>query len=710
MANRTVSVELKLAAEQYKREAEEAKLKTEGLDRAVTELDRDVKKIPTDAEKAALALKMMGTEAGSVGDKFQSIGDRSTALRVLDQRIKESQAEVRKLGEEFVKTGDVDVFRKLGNSDSALRGLRDLRKSIVGVVEDAGDEGGQGFVRRFTNKIGGGADAMTQGLSNIPWAGIIFKPLAAAMGAVPPEVQIAIGGIIVTGIAASAALIGAALNGVLLAGVGLGGIGLGIAAQFSNPLVHNAFAALGTDIMSQFRSITDVFVNPLVQSARIFGAAWQSMLPGLRVDFEALSKMVAPLASGLAGLFTSMAPGLGEAFAAAGPVLREFSAQLPGLGSAISDMFSSLAGGQKGAIEGLRTLFDIIDGTIRGVGNVVGVLSQMYSWLIQADGAMAGFLAKVYQFVPLGGVLSGFFTSVQRIFQGLAGETLPGVGRALDGVTIKMDDMGTVGGTVFYGISQRIQDSVDTVKRLNKEFDTARNELLGLRNANIDAAQAAADLAKGFKRGADQLNINTQLGRDNERLINTTIAAYGRQRDAAIAAGGGTRAAYDAATSAYNNQIRHLEDLLVKLGISRRAAHDFLAEFVDKTVTVTVKIHQVGAVSQQGVVTGGVPLKGGYAEGGPVMASGMYKVGEQGPEIRWLNAGDYMFNAPDSSRMLAGMRSAGSVSGATGTGSASSGASTFQLVVGSAGGGFERALAATLNEMARTGRLQLKAA
>src|SRR4051794_31544798 len=96
---------------------------TEKLDDKVESLDRSLNKIPADSAKAAAAMKLLNGDVKDVGTNVEQIGNKSTAMTVLDARIRNSRAEVRKLTSEFLKTGDVDVFKRLGESKGNLDSL-----------------------------------------------------------------------------------------------------------------------------------------------------------------------------------------------------------------------------------------------------------------------------------------------------------------------------------------------------------------------------------------------------------------------------------------------------------------------------------------------------------------------------------------------------------------------------------------------------------
>lgn len=685
---RKVSVALEADVAPYVYPVGRAGAATEALDDKIKALDRDLGKLPADSLKAAAALKLLGDESAKAGTDLNSIGDKSTGLVVLDARIREARAEVKKLGEEFVRTGSVDVFQKLGSADSRLRALTEVRKSLAGSLKEGVKDAGIG------NDLIASVKSATQGSSGI------IGTLTSAFGGMGPELQIVIGAVLVQAIAGSAAFVGAALNGVLLTGLGLGGLALGIVGQISNPMVRDAFARLGHDIKSQFTDITSSFARPLAYSASIFEGAWHAIMPKLKADFEWLSKFIVPLASGFAGLFSNMMPGLDKGFSAAGPLLQQFANELPGLGKSLSNFFKLLADGSKGAGEGLHALFVICETLIVGIGGLIDGLSHLWQGFVSASEAVSGFAAKMLGWYP---VLGNFLKTVHGWWSDIAsggnnvadvfGKTLP----------TAMDAMGTVGGNAFVGLDQKMRDALSTVERLNKAFD----ELFG-KTMNVDQAaiayQAAIDnLTKSFTANGRSLDINTDKGRANQQAILAVISSIESQRQAAIAAGDGSAAAADRANAAYVRQLEALRAQLVALHANTSAIDDLINKYKNiPPIDIHVRVHvaQIGSVSAQGVVSGGVPLRGAYAAGGDVRETGPQLFGERGPEIRWASRNDYVSNATQTRQMMA----TGGVGGVEVTHrlivQTDTGQEILNKILGSPG------LAVGLQKLRRTGQLQ----
>src|SRR5262249_50383805 len=128
---RKVSVGLEADVAGFIKNVLAAEKSVDDLGNKVDKLDKELDKIPPDAAKAGAALRLLDGDVKNVGKTVNDLGEKNTGLAVLDAKIREAQKEVRKLGEEFAKTGNVDVFRKLGDAEGKLRGLKDVRKKLA---------------------------------------------------------------------------------------------------------------------------------------------------------------------------------------------------------------------------------------------------------------------------------------------------------------------------------------------------------------------------------------------------------------------------------------------------------------------------------------------------------------------------------------------------------------------------------------------------
>jgi ribosome-associated translation inhibitor RaiA len=511
---------------------------TEKLDREIDSLDRSIGKIPLESAKAAAALKLMDADVRQVGTHINDIGDKSTSLTLLDTRIRSARAEVKQLADEFVKTGDADVFTRLNKASGNVTALTDIRRKLVKTLDDAGDEGGQGFMRRFTNQIGAGSNSLLQGLSNIPFAGILFKPIASAIESMPPEAQAAIGAAVVGAIVAASAAIGAALNGALLAGIGLGGLGLGIAGQIGNPAVKAAFSSLGKSLGTELTYASSSFAVPLVNTAHIFQSAMSVALQKLRLDLDGLAPHLEPLARAIAALFTHIGPGFSDALKAAGPILDRLAKELPGLGDSISRFFALMADGSKGAGDGLTLLFVATETLVIGIGGLIDGLSHLYEWFLAPGKAILGWID---QFT---GKTTGVAHSLGTFAQGT-----DDLGNAAASAAPSLEELNSLLGKTAV--------TADTLaaKMTQKLFDS----MMSIDQANLSVAESLTRVDEALKSNGRQLDIHNKKGQANREAILSAVTANMQLYQAQISAGVSAKdaaAAYDQNTAALERQLR----------------------------------------------------------------------------------------------------------------------------------------------------------
>lgn len=248
-------------------------------------------------------------------------------------------------------------------------------------------------------------------------------------------------------------------------------------------------------------------------------------------------------------------------------------------------------------------------------------------------------------------------------------ESASGVGAALGANAVAADQFsssldGSTAATSAFG--DTAMDAGQAMARFNTEFGAAVSNALDLNDQLAANTLNLIELGKSFKDNGATIDENSEKGARNVEVIDNIVRGYEKARESAIEMGGGTEEAYAKANKTYNDQIGKLQSLLVKLGIGKQAAADFLNQFYNKDVTIAVhvRVTETGPVSVQGVVSTGVPLRGAYAHGGVVGGyraaaaaggprGGRVLVGEDGPEIADLPPGTNMHTAGDSARMMA---------------------------------------------------------
>jgi uncharacterized protein YukE len=524
---------------------EATKAAVKDLDDKVEALDRDLDKTAIDAAKTAAAMRLLSGDIRGAGVSIQGMGDKATALNILDTRIKSARDEVKKLTDEFTKTGDVDIYKKLGKSSGDLDALKRIRQDLAGAMGDGGKEGASTFSSFFQ---GGIIDA--------------FKSLPGPLKAAVVEA------LIVAAIAV-AAPVGAILNGAILAGIGGAGIGLGIIGQMDNPLVKASFTKLGTDLKASLTIATAAFAPALVNAAGTLDTALSHTIRGFGDDFDALADHVQPLAEGIAGMFDKMAPGLADAMKAAGPLLDQIGQNLPELGDAFDRFFAMMADGSEGASKGIDLIFLAMETLVVGVGGLIDGFSHLYDWFLgpgeqilswwdRADGAQTGFAHRLGDLGPAaqgaaGGVISAADAMSEKFKTldsdiGAIGTAFSHVGQSaesaftgkvldqmfgLEDATIafqtslaKLDDAAKKNGTSLDILNEKTGQYSDKALANEKVLISAAKANAELYQQNLLSGMSAADASAAYDKGSDSIRKQAIAAGYNAKAVDGLIGKY----------------------------------------------------------------------------------------------------------------------------------------------------------------------------------------
>jgi hypothetical protein len=557
-----------------------------------------------------------------------------------------------------------DEFRDLARDASKLdRQLEDLRRTQQRLASEFARTGDLGLQKQFAaaNRQASALARMQKTLAGAAKAaGPTSGGARAAVGglSLPVSPQMLAGVGIAGAIAAPAVGAGISAAG-LLAGGGLvagGGIALGAAA--SKP-VQESFKGLGVQIADDATRMALAFEKPLLRVAERTRKEWQDVTDDISRMFEktATSGGVETFAEGITGLIKETLPGLEQAsdtFDDFGEVARQ---KLPQLGRSLTDMFSAFAQGKEGALDFFGDLIDLVGDTVEGIGNVAYGLSKVYEALDAVRDVS----------------LWGQYTQGVVGFGKVITSTVPPV------VTL----------------SETIYDATEHTKLLNDEFDKFFGRAKDSREAARDYQESIDELTKSFQENGKTLDINTEKGRANDEAIQRVIDSIKAQRDAAIAAGGGTAEATAAANAKYQEQLRLLQEQLIKLGATPALIAAIIAQYqkvpadVWTTVHVRADLRELNNISEQMNVR-----LGRRAAGGPVQAGRPYLVGEEGPEIITPTRGGFVHDAAATRSMMGG----------SGSALGGGGAMTLQF-----SGDLNSWLAQAVMQAVRTGQISLKA-
>lgn len=619
----------------------------------------------TGAAAAERDLNRVGKAADDLGDELKDSGEKAIraglAYRDAGGKLRNMQGRfLSAAGAAKLLAGELDDV-----ADKAKRAARETDRIGGPSLPGGGGKTSMagGFMGFFGDVVKTGTKAGAETAST--FAAAFQGGIMSAFKSLPAPAQAGIVAGVAGAIVAGAPLIASAFSGALLLGVGGGGLAAGIALAVKDPQVQGAFAGLGEHVMVQLQEAARPFRSELVDATRIFGAAFDRNGGELREIFASLSRAVQPLARGLAGLVTNALPGIRRAAQAAVPLFRELGKDLPKLGKALDMFFSSIADAGPGAIATFRFILLAVSALIVEFG----------FWLKQMGQVAAGL-----------GVIFDIMMPGKR----------------------STEEFGEAWATAMSSVDTSTEEARRSVLKLTISMDELFGRQMDAREAAIAYEQAIDDLTEGFKRGAGALDINTQKGRDNLRLVDDTINALRDQRDAEIDAANGNQEMIDAANAKYQQQLDRLRDVLRALGLNEQEIENLIgiAGAIHRDISIDVSLFGAkGAIGMLNSLGGAIARVAGLggsigasasrqmkkrAGGGPVIAGEAYVVGEHRPEV---------FVPSSSGRILPSVPAA--------MGSASGGSRPVNIVYSGTPSGLEAIFLTWLMKKARTGELQL---
>jgi hypothetical protein len=539
---RKVSVKLEADVAGFVAPMGTAKKATDDLGDKVSKLDRELDKIPADAAKAAAAMKLLGGEAVSAGGKLDDIG-KGTKLTLLDAKLRETRGEVRKLADEFQKTGDVDVFKRLGDAQGRLAALTKVRKSVADSFEFGVEDGLKSASRSPSLMAVGGTIG----------AGLAI-PLAAALGG---------------------ALAGA--TGFGIAGVGIAGAILGDPQRF-----QLAWSRTLNDLQAEFVNATRPLTDDTIHAISTIGPMVRSW--HLSDLFDQAQKYVEPLVQGVEGFATGIVHGVEALVEHGEPAVNALATSMSRLGVATGTAMAEIANGADGGAAALNDLAKVTSYVIVGLGGIVEGAEKAYSFI--QDHPFAAAIASFGMTIPIS--LLGEADDTTKHLQ----QTELGLRKEAEALGHVFDQQGE-DLTLLQAKMNATTVSTDTLaaSMTNKIFTA----LMGIDQATLGVAESQLRLretfeenAKTLKKHADQLDINTKQGQSNRESVLASVTANMQLYQAQVAAG---MSADDAAVS-YNENTAALEKQLHKANLTQQEIDGLIGKYreVPNTVNTTIAI------------------------------------------------------------------------------------------------------------------------
>lgn len=478
-----------------------------------------------------LARVQGAAETARLGKAIEGVGDEMTGAakdaKVLEKAIDDVQDEIRDLNRELLRTGDIDIDRKLRISRGTLSALSRMRKELGDVEVEAKKTG---------------------------------SSLGAALGALPAQLR---GGLIVglVGAGATAApLLGAVISSAVIGGVGAGGILGGVALAARNTSVRNAAEDLADRFTEPLDQLEFAFADPVIKALDVLGDAGTDVLSQLMPDLRALAPVVVDIAEGIGGFARAAAPGLSATLREAGPLLQALADELPGFGQAVGDALEMIAGGGEEAAEGLRTLFFIAEASLTSSAFAIRGLTEAFG-LFKDITENPALLA---------------FTSVAGAFTHHANQMSQQALKPLTGDAQEATSAFDVLNEETIGTTSSLHTAAAAAGSLHAALQLLNGEELNAREAQRQFQGAIDAVTQSIEDNGRTLDITTEAGRNNQQALDNIAQTAMTAADAIYEQTG----SQEAATDAIRDGRGALIDAAIQMGVSRERARELADEIL----------------------------------------------------------------------------------------------------------------------------------
>lgn len=625
---RRIPVQLTLDAQRYLTEARKVESQTAVVDEVIKALGREIDQTSRDSEKLAATTAAAKKEVKDLGDKSAKT---AAEMEFLDRKIASTQRSIKNLGLEFSLTGNAVAGERLGRQQGFLAQLEKLRKEMTEPT------GGAGTPFSLSALMGGAVQGATLagGAFAKNFNDAVSKTVASQGST--PWMPILIGAAVEAAVLAAPAA-GAIISGALAGAIGTVGIAGGILAASKDPVVRSAAKEFGDHISTEFFGAGAAFVDPIRESLGILQADFDKL--DLAKVLAPVAPLVTTIASGFGDLVGNSIPGFAKALERMGPFADAAALGFQQVGKGISDFFNDVTRSH-GAVEGLKVLFSWLAGTISFLGAAMRWLSERFHDMNKTAAAVVGVMADVAEALHL--------PDAKKVR-----EVSDSLNKFADSDAPYAADQATLLGDAFAAQGGKAKEAADRMDTLNKKTEDYIQTNLDLWSANIDAAQAIADLSDKLIKGKANWDLNTQAGRDNQQQLKNTIDAIEAKRQKDVEAAHGNIDAINAVNQEYDKQLEKILGIAYAAGLAKDKVAALEGTYYMKIIVDYQVLNQQNKAKS--LEDSMWKLTGERAAGGPVVAGGSYIVGEQGPEIVTFNQNGFVNTAAQTANMTQAWR------------------------------------------------------
>lgn len=428
--------------------------------------------------------------------------------------------------------------------------IKSLEGDVGKALEDSVGKAGPGIVSKLKDQLG--------------FAGVSGgQALAAGLGAAAP-------------------LIGATLSAAVIGGAGAAGVIGGVLLAAKDRRVQEAGAELGKNLMSALQKDAEPFIEPVLRNIGKIEVAFSGMNSRLSKIFGASSSFLDPLVNGALKGVDGILKGVESLVTKGKPVMDALGRSFATVGQATGHALDTIAGGSEEAAAALDQLSGGIGTAIESAGYLVRGLTELYGVLHRPDEKFNNTLTK-------------WITGV-------------------DQVTAKTSVAATVAGTfgsVMQTVGTKVLSTGEAAGQAGLQMQTFADKMAdaaskgrSLYDSQTDVAQAIADAKTALDKNGKSLDINTQKGRDNRKVLSdlagklqANYAAYVKLNGEGAAAqkvAGDNRAAFIKLATQFGISAGKAEALATQLGlIPPKKNTDFHANTHDAAARIAALQGQV---------------------------------------------------------------------------------------------------------------------
>lgn len=453
------------------------------------------------------------------------------------------------LGKAYIEVhADTKPFaRELGRElDAIVKGAdKHVKVSARKVGETISDETGKG-VKKGGKKLRSELDdALTEGSSSLGFFGKFSKGIIDTIddgiSGLPDEIKIVLGAALVAAlplIIAFAGALGAAITAALSLGAAVG-IATLLGAQFKEVRYEwsNTIARMRDSVLGA----TSFLAGPILAAVRQIEVRFNSIIPAITQIAKIGASLFGPFVDSIFGLVDQALPGLISGFGNLKNFLLPLQVGLRNIGYAVGQFFDEILNDPSAA----GAFYDILV--------FVEDLVRIFTVLIKTGLTFYRVLRTIAEQLGLIDPVTTELADLANEY-GLVGVTATGMGEAVEGTI------------------EPLEGQTEAIANVNTELQTYTNLMFDSITNQIDFQEGLDNLSKSIKENGKSLDITSEAGRANAKILVSLAQNAIKTRDTQIALTGDV----ENSQIEFEKQRKAIYDSAKQMGLSEAATKNLV--------------------------------------------------------------------------------------------------------------------------------------